>query len=62
MDGSHIALAVLVVLGIAIPVIGFWSMSKLFEKDQAIDAATFLALRDLREWLERNERAPGRQP
>lgn len=62
MDGAHVALAVLMVLGIAIPVVGFWRMSKLLDKDQAIDAATFLALRDLRDWLERNERASGGRP
>ena len=40
-------------LGIVIPVLGFRVMFKRSEKDEAIDAATFLALRDLREWLQR---------
>ena len=62
MDAAHIALVVLVLVGIAIPVVGFWRMSKILQEDEAIDAATFLALRDLRDWLERTERASGRRP
>ncbi len=56
MDSTHLVLGVLVLvgimLGIVIPVIGFRVMFKRSETDEAIDAATCLALRDLREWLE----------
>ncbi len=57
MDSTHLVLGGLllvgIMLGIVIPVIGFRVMFKRSEKDEAIDAATFLALRDLREWLQR---------
>ncbi len=53
MDSAHLVLAGLVVLAIAIPIIGFRVMFKRSEQDEAIDAAVFLALRDLRAWLER---------
>ncbi len=38
---------------IAIVLFGMWSISRALRKDEAIDAATFLALRDLRERFER---------
>jgi hypothetical protein len=53
MDSTHVILASLLVIGIAIPVVGFWAMFRRQEKDEAVDAATFLALRELRDWLER---------
>ena len=53
MDPTHVILAGLVVLAIVIAIVGFRVMFKRSETDEAIDAATFLALRDLREWLER---------
>ncbi len=57
MDSTHLVLGGLllvgIMLGIVIPVLGLRVMFKRSEKDEAIDAATFLALRDLREWLQR---------
>ena len=53
VHSAHLVLAGLVVLAIAIPIIGFRVMFKRSEQDEAIDAAVFLALRDLRAWLER---------
>jgi hypothetical protein len=54
MDPTHLALVGLVVVSIVIAVVGFRVMFRRSELDEAIDAATSLALRDLREWLERN--------
>ena len=57
MDSTHLVLGGLllvgIMLGIVIPVVGFRVMFKRSEKDEAIDAAVFLARRDLRAWLER---------
>ena len=54
MDVSHWVLGGMLVLAIAVTVAGLWRIFRIAERDQAIDAATFLALRDLRDWFERN--------
>ncbi len=43
-----------VALTVVVSVIGFRKMHRKLETDEAIDAAQFLALRELRDWLERN--------
>jgi hypothetical protein len=55
MDGTHIVLAVVTLfVGIALGVfarVGFRDLRERSEKDEAIDAATFLALRQLEEYV-----------
>jgi len=53
MDWTHLVLTVLLVIGIAIPVVGYGLIARMLRKDEAIDAATFLALRELPERFER---------
>ena len=53
MDWTHWILIGLIGVTIAIPVAGFIVMARILRKDEAIDAATFLALRELRERFER---------
>lgn len=52
---THFILLDFVLIGIAIPVFFFWKISEVLKKDEAIDAATFLALRELRERFERTK-------
>ena len=60
MDWTHWLLVVLVGVTIAVPVVGFIVMARILRKDEAIDAATFLAtflaLRELRERFERSQK------
>ena len=53
MDWTHWLLVGLVGVTIAVPVVGFIVMARILRKDEAIDAAAFLALRELRERFER---------
>lgn len=55
MEPTHWVLAALIGVAIAVPVVGFIVMARILRKDEAIDAATFLALRDLRERFERSK-------
>ncbi len=55
MEPTHWALAGLLVLAIATPVVGFALIARILRKDEAIDAATFLALRELRERFDRTK-------
>ena len=55
MDVIHAIVIALVVVGILGPVIGFWAIARILRKDEAIDAATFLALRQLDEFVRRNK-------
>jgi hypothetical protein len=55
MDLTHWVLVGILLLSVLIAVGGFVWMSRILGKDEAIDAATFLALRELRERLERGE-------
>jgi len=56
VDWTHWLLVVLVGVTIAVPVVGFIVMARILRKDEAIDAATFLALRELRERFERSQK------
>ena len=60
MDWAHWLLVGMIDLTIAVavgvPVVGFIVMARILRKDEAIDAATFLALRELRERFERGPR------
>ena len=62
MDLAHWSLLGALAVVVAMAVAGFLTIKSMLRKDEAIDAATFLALRDLRDWLERTERASGRRP
>ena len=55
MDVTHIIALVLAVVGIAVPVVGFVLIARILRKDEAIDAATFLALRQLEEYVKRSK-------
>ena len=55
MDPAHIIVIGLVTISILVPVIGFWRMFRRQERDEAIDAAVFLAQRQLEEYLKRNK-------
>ena len=55
MDVIHTIVIGLVVIGILAPIIGFMMMLRILRKDEAIDAVTFLALRDLQEYVRRNK-------
>jgi len=53
-DGSRaLDLGALVATAIGVPVVGFIIMARILRKEEAIDAATFLALRELRERFDR---------
>ena len=55
MDLTHAFLTGMLAISILAPIIGFWLIIRRQEKDEAIDAATFLALRDLQEYVRRNK-------
>lgn len=55
MDVAHWVLLGVLALVIAITIGGFIAMARILRKDEAIDAATFLALKDLRERFERTK-------
>jgi uncharacterized membrane-anchored protein YhcB (DUF1043 family) len=56
MDGTHWMLAALIGFVVVITVGGLLAMARILRKDEAIDAATFLALRELRERFDRSGR------
>ncbi len=55
MDVTHIIVIALVVIGIVSPIVGYWAIARMLRKDEAIDAATFLALSQLEEYVRRNK-------
>jgi len=55
MDWVHAIVIVAVAVAILAPIIGFLAMARILKKDEAIDAATFLALRDLQDYLRRSK-------
>jgi hypothetical protein len=55
MDLTHVTVIGLGLVGIAVAVIGLWMISRQLRKDEAIDAATFLALRQLEEFVRRTK-------
>lgn len=56
MDSAHTTLVVILGVIITITVFGLWKIFQALRKDEAIDAATFLALRELRERFERTNK------
>jgi hypothetical protein len=58
MEPTHWMLAGVIGLAIGVPVVGFIILGRILRKDEAIDAATFLALRQLRERVEQSRRQP----
>ena len=55
MDLAHIIVLALVTISILVPVIGFWQMFRRQERDEAIDAAVFLAQRQLEDYIKRSK-------
>ena len=55
MDLAHWSLLGAVAVVVAMAVAGFLAIKSMLRRDEAIDAATFLALRELRERFERGE-------
>lgn len=55
MDFTHWILVGILALVIVITIGGFVAMARILRKDEAVDAATFLALRELRERFERTK-------
>jgi hypothetical protein len=53
VDSTHVVLLAGLGVIVAIAAFGFWKISQALRKDEAIDAATFLALKDLRERFQR---------
>lgn len=60
MDASHLVLVVLIVLLGVTLVWGFVQMGRLLKKDEGIDAATFLALRQLEEYVKSTRQSASR--
>jgi len=60
MDLTHWVLLGVLGLVAAIVVAGFVAMVRILRKDEAIDAATFLALRELRERFEQSRQSSPR--
>ena len=56
MDLTHVFLIGMLVISIVVPVVGFWSMFRRQERDEAIDAAIYLAQRQLEEWLKQQKK------
>lgn len=55
MDLTHVFLIGMLTISIAVPVVGFWLMLRRQERDEAIDAAIFLAQRQLDEYIKRGK-------
>jgi hypothetical protein len=60
MDPTHIILGALLVAGLAIAVVGFVALGQMLKKDEAIDAATFLALRQLEDYVKSSKQTTGK--
>ena len=60
MDLTHWMLLGFVGLVAAIVIGGFVAMARILRKDEAIDAATFLALRELRERFDASRQSSAR--
>jgi len=56
MDLTHVFLIGMLVISIVVPVVGFWSMFRRQERDEAIDAAIYLAQRQLEEWVKQQKK------
>jgi len=51
MDLTHIVLGALLIVAVTIAAVSFIVVARMLRKDEAIDAATFLALRRLEEYV-----------
>ncbi len=60
MDLTHIVLGALMVLAVVITAVTFIVVTRMLRKDEAIDAATFLALRQLDEYVKSSKPSPGK--
>jgi uncharacterized protein YneF (UPF0154 family) len=56
MDATHLVLGGMLVFSIVVAIIGFWLIARRQEKDEAIDAAIFLAQRQLQEYLKEHRK------
>ena len=56
MDTTHAVHLVAIVVMIVTAVVGMWKIFQAQRRDEAIDAATFLALRELRERFEQTKK------
>ena len=55
MDWTHVFLIGMLLVSILVPVVGFSLMTRRQERDEAIDAAIFLAQRQLEEYLKQKK-------
>ena len=55
MDLTHVIVITLNVIGVAVPSLCLVKIARMLRKDEAIDAATFLALRQLDEFVRRSK-------
>ena len=60
MDLTHFALGILVGIVAVIAINGFADLRRRSQRDEAIDAATFLALRQLDEYVKSTKQPSGR--
>ncbi len=56
MDIAHVIIIASVSISILAPIIGFVILGRMLKKDEAIDAAIFLAQRQLQEYLKEQKR------
>ena len=55
MDWTHVFLIGMLAISILVPVVGFWVMTRRQDRDEAIDAAIYLAQRQLEEYLKQKK-------
>ena len=55
MDPTHLALGGMLVFSILVAIIGFWLIVRRQERDEAIDAAIYLAQHQLEEYLKQKK-------
>lgn len=56
MDATHITLGGMLVFSILVAIVGFWLMVRRQERDEAIDAAIYLAQRQLEEYVRQQKK------
>ena len=55
MNWTHVFLIGMLAISILVPVVGFWVMARRQDRDEAIDAAIYLAQRQLEEYLKQKK-------
>ena len=60
MDLTHIAVTILLVGVLGLLAVEFIVITRILRKDEAIDAATFLALRQLEEYVKSSKQPSGK--